>query len=231
MHKPLLLTGAVLFFAVAANAQITKGTLFLGGSLGLSSGKSESTPTQPGGTVQEAKSTNWAIRPQAGTAIADNTVAGIFLNFAKSKTDQKQGSDRSMEETSNNGGGVFYRYYYALSRRFFLFGEGTLGIAFNSYKVTLTNSTTSFMSVKGSGTGVGLNLTPGISFAASPKLHIEATLNNIVSFSHSTDERNNYDFRGTLQQTSENSYTSAGINANGFSNLYVGLRWFLPRKK
>lgn len=231
MRKSTLFTAAFICTALASQAQISKGSLFLGGSLGFSSSENESTFVQPGNFTQKNESSGWGVRPQIGTAVANNQILGLFLNFTKNRNEQTTGTNVSLEEISNNGGGIFFRRYYPFGQRFFLFGEAGLGVNFSERETTTDNGTVRYVSGKLNTTGAAFSITPGLSFAASRKLYLEASLNDLFSLAYNSNDGKSYDFRGNLQSTSEGKDLSANLNANGFSNLTVGVRWILPRKK
>ena len=228
MRKIYILTIAIACIGLVSNAQITKGSTFLGGSLSAYSDKSEFTPN----TNLENKSTNWNIRPQVGKAIAENKIAGIFLNFGKSKYIQSSAPANSSESINSfYGGGVFYRSYYPVSKRFFLFGDAALGISFGKDERSNNNGTINYIYYTGKSTEGNFALTPGVSFAATKKLHLELAMNNLLYFSYQSSKVTEYTSPNTVFRTTNRKIFSANANANGFSNIAVGFRWILPSKK
>lgn len=223
MRKILLLTIAMVCISFISNAQITKGSTFLGGSIFVNSysNKDDSSP------MNESKTSNWGIRPQFGKAISTNKIFGVFLNYNNSTSKNSSGTNNSKTTASTYGGGIFYRSYYPLSSRFFLFGEGSLGVNLGGEE----RATNKILNYKDDRTEVNLSLTPGISFAATKKLHLEAALNSLLFLSYHTTERKEYNLSGTVVRTSKWNQFNASANANGFSGLSIGLRWILPSKK
>src|SRR5690349_3773520 len=81
--KKFTLLAAVLFFAILSNAQITKGSTMIGGSLGFSSQDSKQ---QDQSQTSKQKQSGGSISLQAGTAFATNKMVGVFLSYGHSKT-------------------------------------------------------------------------------------------------------------------------------------------------
>lgn len=130
------------------------------------------------------------------------------------------------QENKNYSAGVFYRRYYPLSARFYLFGQGTLGWGLttdrresNNVLQQTTNTNT-----------INVNITPGISYAASRKLHLEASLNQLASAGYSFGKTKTYNDNGTVAGTATQKNVGISGNGNGFSSITIGLRWLLPAK-
>lgn len=223
----LLFSLCSALFSIQSFAQIPKGSKFLGGSVGFYNSNSEiNTPgssTQP----QEVKQSGWSFRPQFGKFVATNKVLGLFAEVGGSKNRQISGNSSLENENSNVGGGIFYRQYYLLAKKFYLFGEADLGISFGKQQTINDNGTTRFTSAKTNLTDVGVSVSPGLSFAASEKLHLELSLNDLFRTNYASSEGEVYNPTGSLLQTTKNSTFSASANANGFSQLAIGLRWIL----
>ena len=135
------------------------------------------------------------------------------------------GSEKAIHKSSSYGGGIFLRHYYPLGSRFYLFGDGSLGVNFTNGE--RKDSTALVWEDKI--TVISLSLTPGISFAASKRLHLEAALNSLVSMSYSFAETT-YTYSGSSTTKISHRSFNVGANANGFSRLSIGLRWILPSK-
>ena len=226
MKKIALLTITSFCIFPIANAQITKGSTFLGGSINVFSDKDETS------IDEETEQSNWNIRPQIGKAIANNKILGLFLNFANYTYEQKYNNSNSVKnETSTTGGGVFYRSYYPLGQRFFLFGDASLGLNFTDEIRTNKNGTVSYDSFKNDITEGILSLTPGISFAATKKLYLEAAFSNLLVLSYQSSKGTEYSSPNTVLKTTQGTQFSANANASGFNYFAVGFRWILPANK
>jgi outer membrane immunogenic protein len=224
MRKTFTLTIFIVCLAQISNAQIVKGSTFLGGSLsfGGSSSKDQNTSTQ------EAKSSGWSIGPQIGKAIATNKVVGLFLNYSYSNYESGSGAQLQQRPSSTYGGGIFYRRYYPLPSGFYLFGEASLGTSVGNdeqkYGGILQNKTQR--------TSIGFGITPGIAYAASSKLHLEASLNSLANLYYQWAKTTTYpQTPGGVTYLSTQKQFGAAANANGTSGITIGLRWILPSKK
>lgn len=228
MRKTFTLIVALLCLAFVSRAQISKGSTFLGGSLTLNSSKSE--PTAGGNTV-ENKTSNWGINPQIGIATASNKIVGVFLSFNASSNKQSAAPNTSSTYKTNGfGGGVFYRRYFLLSTRFYLFGQGSIGGTSVGEEGANNNGITNYIYLKRKGFGINGTLLPGVSFAAGRKVHLEAGLNNLLTLAYQHTKKEEYTAPNTLYRTTPENSFSANVNANGFSSLFIGLRWILPSK-
>ena len=74
MKKYLLLTLSFMVIYAGAQAQISKGTVLLGGDLSFGTNKTET------GTVK-SKTTGFSISPSVGIAFKDNKVLGLSLYY------------------------------------------------------------------------------------------------------------------------------------------------------
>ncbi|MDQ6608464.1 MAG: hypothetical protein M3Y85_01430 [Bacteroidota bacterium] len=227
MRKVYTLAMAAICISHISHAQITKGSTFIGGSLSVFSDKSEFTPN----STLVNKATNWSIKPQIGKAISENKIAGIFLNFGKSKYIQTTAPANSSESINTvYGGGFFYRSYYPLSKKFFLFGDAGLGINFGKDERSANNGTTNYIYYKGKSTEGNFALAPGLSFAATKKLHLELALNNLLYFSYQSSNVTEYNSSTLIYRTTNRKIFSAIANANAFNNIAIGVRLILPSK-
>ncbi|GAA4743335.1 outer membrane beta-barrel protein [Flavisolibacter ginsenosidimutans] len=223
MRKTLLLTIAVICLAQISNAQISKGSLFLGGSLsfGSSSNKDQNTSTQ------DSKSSGWNISPQFGKAIATNKIVGVYVNFSHNNFESGSGTQLQQRPSNTYGGGVFYRRYYPLPSRFYLFGEASLGTSIGKEEQKYGGS----LQTQTERTSIGFSITPGISYAASSKLYLEASLNSLANLYYQWAKTTTYPpATGGVTSISNQKQFGVAANGNGTSGISIGLRWILPSK-
>jgi hypothetical protein len=231
MKKKLLALAVGISVIQISQAQISKGSLFLGGSLGFGNFNNKSTQINPSGSSQENKNNSWAIRPQIGRAFGENKILGIFVEIGGQTTENIQGTVNQTQKSNFYGGGFFYRQYYPLGKRFFLHGEAALGVEFSKSTSRFVDGTVNRLQSDNKGTAIGLSIAPGISFAASRKLFLEASLNSVLSASYQSSKGTGYNFQGNPSFNQESNGFGFTANANGFSNISIGLRWILPTKK
>lgn len=225
MKKITLLSLTLVFITLFSHAQISKGSTFIGGFLNFSSDKNKPTST----TNVESTNSSWEFRPQLGKVIRDNKVAGVFLNAGGSINRQSSlPSNLSQTKNSFYGGGVFFRNYFAIANRFYLFGDASIGLTPRKSESLNDNGTSRFVSYNSKTIESNLSLTPGISFAASKKIHLEAAFNNLFFVSYSSTKSKEYSSPATLYRETKNKNWRATANANGFSSLFLGVRFILP---
>jgi hypothetical protein len=82
MMKKISVFSFAILFASVASAQISKGSLFLGGNISTASSKVE----LPNGQEQEQK--GFMISPAIGTAIKNNLIVGVDLTYSKYESEQ-----------------------------------------------------------------------------------------------------------------------------------------------
>ncbi len=109
----------VLFSIVFSRsyAQISKGSIFLGGQINFTSYSISGMNSQ--------KSNSFTFSPAIGKAIKDNMVVGVDITYAHVQGDQD--TVPLNETTDVFGAGVFMRRYVPLGKGFYVFGQGRFG--------------------------------------------------------------------------------------------------------
>lgn len=225
MKKITLLSIVAFLLTSVTNAQITKGSTFIGGSLNFSSDRKNPSRT----TDVETTVSNWLIRPQLGKVIEDNKVVGIFLNIGGSLNKQA-GPPANLSQTKNSfyGGGVFFRNYFPIAKRFYLFGDASLSITSMKTQSLADNGSTQYIYYNNKGTQSILSVAPGISFAASKKIHLEAAFTDLLFLSYTVSKTEEYSSPGVLFRETKGKNIGASANANALSNPFIGIRFILP---
>lgn len=215
----LLLFASFILFSLSSSAQIAKGSVLLGGGISAGAGKANSS------TTLEDRTNSLAVYPAIGIAVSENTVVGLRLSYAHGKTEQTATGYSSLQEQNGHSAGVFYRQYMALGKKFYLFGEGAASYGYSRY--TNENRLAETKTVQSNHT-VGVDLYPGVAFAVTKNLHLEAGLNNLVNISYTRNKTEN-----TYQNTTTNSSKGSGFNlttnVSTASPLTVGFRFVLGR--
>ncbi|HTE25159.1 hypothetical protein [Flavitalea sp.] len=198
--KHLLIT-VITFTSLSASAQISKGSVFLGGNLYFSTQKNEN---------YNYKNTNLGISPSIGKAIKQNLVAGFDITYQNQQT---RNNDSTKTSQQLIGGGVFIRKYAPIGKGFYLFGHARAGGSYNTTKQESNSSDESM------GYTVNLNAYPGISFEVNRKLHLEASLPGLLYISHGMDK-----YTRTDGSEYKQSAFSVGTSISNATELSVGLR-------
>lgn len=206
MKSIVLITLTFFLFASGARAQINKGAVLLGGNLSFHKNKYK----YPSSTSSEPSILN--LNPSAGFVVRDNKVIGVNLTYGHSRN-----------RYDRYGAGVYYRSYHTLAKNFYLFGQVNAG--YNHFK---QESSTGFDTKEVSRTNsIGVDIFPGIAFAASKRFHLEVSMNNLVGM----------DFYQTVRETTsptgKSEYKTKGLdfgaNINPESNFRLGFRFVLGK--
>ncbi len=206
------------------HAQISKGSHFLGGSLGFANSKEEN---QAGTSTSTSSSDNWNINLQYGRAFADNRIVGLYLFTGGNNTKSNGGFTSNQSKSNTIGGGAFFRQYYGLSSRWYVFGEVQAGYSHTEEQVKVDNNVVS----KGKGWMASTSLSPGLSFAASRKLQFEIELSNFLSFYYSDFNSRSFFANGSLNQETDRKQFVGQANLNPVSSISIGVRWIIPTRQ
>ncbi|AEW01984.1 Autotransporter beta- domain protein [Niastella koreensis GR20-10] len=209
----------VCAFMVTTRAQISKGAVWVGGSIGYNQTKQD-----PGiYNGKPYKTTTLTINPSIGTAVKDNLVVGIELLYNQIKTENDGNSVKS--KTNAYGGGVFVRKYFPVITRLYIFGDANAAYAATKNDRTLSTGTNPIVvTAKGGITSVGI--TPGIAFAVSKKFMLETSLNNLFSVAYTSTKTTG----PTDYYKSKSSQFAAGVFADGKAQFNIGVRFLLGNK-
>lgn len=207
MKRLLLLTISAIVLVTITNAQITRGTVLVGGNAGTSISQSDAEP--------RTKYTNYNINPAIGFTIRDNHVLGVDAGFGHIG----YASQETRDERDTYYAGMFYRRYFSLGKGFYLFGQGNAGY-------TLTDadrySHQSFGGRKTRSNAVGVSLYPGVAYTVNRRVHLEIAMSNLVNLSYGSGTVKDY-APGVHTEWKESGFNFF-TNANPQSNMAVGFR-------
>jgi len=184
--KRLFLSALALSFAFLTQAQITKGTTFIGG--GLSFGDSKSTGGDTTNSYTNPHSSSFNISPSISWAVKDNLVFGVFLGYGHSKTDYAA-TNTPVNKQDNYSAGVFLRKYKPVGSGFNLFLQGNLNFAYSK----TSNEGVQQYEFTSTTWGPSLGLAPGIAYRLSHHWQAEAMLPGLVSvyYNHTSSSQEN----------------------------------------
>lgn len=202
-----------------AQAQVQKGSLFLGGSLSVGSNKYESTSTIN-------KNSSWTISPQIGKAIDLNKIIGLQIYVSGTAEESSTGGMAFNRNVSTAYGlGVFYRQYFPLAAKWAMFANAGIDVRYGSGE-TKSNG---IKSGENNGWVFSAAITPGISYKAGKSIWLEAALNNLFLINYSSEKQNSIDQNGQTFSTIKRNSFNTGVNLSGFNSIAVGLRWILQK--
>ena len=110
-----------------------------------------------------------------------------------------------------------------LGKNFYLFGEG--GAGYNNREYHQSAAPDSRQVVKTN--SYSINLYPGIAYAVSKKIHLEASINNLVNLAYSSDTYENV--TGSSASTSTSKGFSFTTNVSNSVPLTLGFRFVIGK--
>ncbi|NML20379.1 hypothetical protein HHL16_05815 [Pseudoflavitalea sp. G-6-1-2] len=211
--KYALMAIAITSFCLSAQAQIKKGTHLIGGSLGFGTDKFryEQTPNRP-----EVKVNFLTLSPSWGIAIEDNLILGADVTFGQVSS----GSEGNKTKRNTYGGGLFARKYWNVLPRFYAFGQARAGFYSAEY---LPESELVWRSKQ---QAFNLTVIPGISYAATKTIQIEASFIPLLNFQYSKGE----EFNIADRKIGETKYLNLNTSLNNVNNFSIGIRFLLGNK-
>jgi hypothetical protein len=208
---------------LTSQAQINKGSVLLGGSIGYNKGKSAT-------WQQDIKIKTFIFSPAVGVAVKENLVVGARIDYLKQTQNSQNDAyytNKQAIETKNYGGGLFVRGYVPVINRLYVFGEGTASYTVLRETNTQTSNYNDKQVRKTKGYSTGLSFTPGVSFAVTKKFQIEGGFNSLFNVSY-LKSKTNYTtgYVGNVKPDKQELFT-AGISHDDESMFYVGFRFVL----
>jgi hypothetical protein len=212
MKKALLIIPVIVLITSIAQAQITKGSILLGGSIGFGSQKN------PGNN--EAKQTNIFINPAVGVAVKENLVVGFDALYSRFKSTHIAASNSA--KNTSAGGGFFVRRYYPVIRNFYLYAQGNL-----SYNAGASEQRSTNYEQKSTSNTISLDLAPGLAYALSKKFHMEFGFNDLASIQYGKT-KTEVNSNGTASTLKGHvfGFTTGLSTASPF---YLGFRVFITK--
>jgi len=208
MKKNLLLIATAFCFVNISHAQISKGSVWLGGNLGFNTSNDYYT-----------KSSAYNIYPAVGFAFKNNNVSGLELRFGGSHFESKYDTSKS----TTKGIGLWDRQYWTIIKRLYVFADFK-----GSYDATKDDQGSAIgNSMHSTGWIVGLSASPGISFGVTKWFYLESGFNNLFYFNY--NKKNNTSIDQSGKTTYDSHSASGGINLDGESAFVVGVRFLIAK--
>ncbi len=220
MKKNLTVLVCIIIVQLA-KAQVQKGSLFLGGSVGISSSKTEAD------NGDKMSGTSWNISPQIGKAIQQNKVIGIEILAGGSNNKNTNSLGNVFKNSGSQYGiGILYRQYFPIYKKWLFYGQTNAGVNFSNS--TISNSGIKLSKINAM--GVNINASLGITYQVNKKLWLEAGLSNLVGIEYNHQNSETLSSAGVVTSTFKNNSVSANFNLNGSNNFAFGFRWIIPAK-
>jgi hypothetical protein len=212
--RKILLPVIGILFAFTSNAQISKGSIFLGGGFTVSSQENENT-----GNLPNSWSThNFIIDPSIGWALKKNLILGAGPSYGSFTAEDNSNASQKRHAWGIN---VFIRKYMELGKNFYLFGEGNL----NGFKADGEDKSNQVLVNKVSGYGITLGFSPGVSYAVNKRFQVEAGIGNLFYIGYNSSKT---EYFNSPNKTKSKSF-GAGANISGFSPFSLGFRFLVAK--
>lgn len=223
--KLIALALAGCFISALTQAQLRKGSLLFGGTVGYNSTKNKN--DYPGYQSGERKEQALVVTPSFAVAIKDNLFLGADITFAKTKDRFIQEGPAYTPEINGKafGAGVFVRKYWNIVDKLYIFGQGRAG--YTNIKMDLGGSLPTYPpSEYAKAHSVEASLYPGLSLALSKKVHLESTFFNLftLTWRKSTDFSKNND-----REIRKNNNFTVGSSLNNANNFTLGIKVLLSK--
>ncbi|MCU0430674.1 MAG: PorT family protein [Cytophagaceae bacterium] len=214
MKKVLL--SASLMFALSGFAQIQKGTISLGGSLGFTSSSSQSETTQSSSnpnygpySIPDTKERprNINVGPEISYFISDKLALGISANYSSNtyKNSERYYDDnddkyKAMDVVSKNnsiGVGLFGKYYVSLGEKAFVALKGSFDYSSGRGSSENVGGRGDAFNVfyyfvndysKSKSSSIGAAISPSILILPGKKIGIEFSLSRLLNFTTSNNQ-------------------------------------------
>lgn len=188
MKKVLLSASLVAATFMASYAQISAGTIAIGGTLGFSTSGGKTKVKSNGTTTStdKPKTTSFSILPNVSYFLSDKLALGLALGYNGSTTSKYDGTNNVNLKTKD---GLFVvnpyaKYYIGLGEKTYFLLQGELALGFGSSKGqrfdNASNSVVDDNPTKR--TIVGLGVLPGILFTPSEKIGLELMLGTPAAY-------------------------------------------------
>lgn len=216
MKTKILLTVMGVCFSVASTfAQINKGTVLVGGSLGMSLSSDHGYNST---FTQDTKEQFYLVRPSVGIAVKQNMVVGALLHYGHNKT-----TDPGYFYSNNNdyGLGMFVRGYKNLGKGFYAFAQLNAGGRYARRESHYTAQLDYYISRSRE---VRVSLYPGIAYTITRRIQIEAGYYDIGYLSYTRTKINSS--QGTLTTATRSSFL-LGSSVSNLGGITLGIQFLL----
>lgn len=214
--KKILLISTTFYISIISSSQLSKGTQLFGGDLW---GFYQRLELNSGA---EYANKGFFISPMFGVATRQNFIQGAYVQIGF--TDYQINSNSGQQNSNNLGVGYFLRKYSVIKNNFYGFLQVNGGVVHQRTTYEYPGSENSYRQ-----TVIGVDLSPGLSYKLSKKLHLETGLRQIASISYQVSK--NISINQNITETGRSKQVSIASSLDNFSsNLFFGFRLLLEKR-
>jgi hypothetical protein len=206
--KHLLFLVIAIASFTTTNAQLAKGDVLLGATLGYNNGRQE----MPNSVVGTASNAN--LSPRLGLLVGNNSVVGIAGAFVH----QKQKSDNGTNIYNAYGGGLYWRKYLPIKNQFGWYVNVDGSMSFGKRKDTPMGQSEYVTKVTSYGAGV----TPGFYYQPLRSLIVNVDFGGVA-----------YEFNKNKSNSGGTPYVSktSAVGLSLLSTFSFGIDFVINKKK
>jgi hypothetical protein len=224
MKKALFIIAMCL--ALHAHAQLKKGNVQLGGSMGWSTYKNETTNT---GNFQSTKNSGLSFYFQPGIFVTDKSVLGLGLGYSNNRYDNSSSNStfnlnhRDKQTQNGYSVGPYYKWYKSLSERIAFSILASVNYSFNNSTYYNANGT-DFTDSKTSSHGLNANVSPGIIYFINTRWGLTTSFGSL----HYSTMKYKPNSSSNANTTTTSRTSNAGVDLS-LSSFSFGLQYFIAR--
>jgi hypothetical protein len=216
--KKLFIVNILMLCAIVTYAQLSKGTIQIGGQVNYSRTSNDNEILI---TLGDTKSSTFTISPRAGIFVSDKSVIGLSIEYSRNTSEGIYSPDFGFVDVKGTSNtfifGPYYRFYQPLGTTAALFLHAQSSVGFGKNKTEIDDTDIRFKSFL-----FNVAVSPGITFFVSEKWGLEGSI-GLLSYRSTTmklDEDDADDDKDTSDQFD--------FNLN-FSSFSLGVQYFLAR--
>jgi hypothetical protein len=216
--KRVITLSLIVFFALNASAQFTKGNKVLG--FGFNTGQF-SNNTISTNTSQETKGFGLNGSLSFAKAKSETRLNGFVFNAGYTKSISKNSNPFSNDQLTENymaGVGYFIRKYKSLGKNFFVFGEAQGEVSFDRY---ISRSSTFYTNANQYQAGIGIY--PGLAYKWNNRFLFELRFADFARVGYSYSERK----QETTSDYSRSFSFGTSLGLGYLNNIGIGARWII----
>jgi hypothetical protein len=206
MKKILFFSILSLFACNVLFAQVEKGNLLLGGSLGFNTGNSSQ-------GVNTNSTSNFGISPRISLGIGQNSILGT--NFSYSNFRNKNEESASKYSTNSIMAGLYWKKMFSIKGNLGWYGQ--LGASYVQQKTKTTNYMGNDVVSKSRGISTGV--VPGLYYAVTPSFVVNVDFGGVSYYNGKNKDLGNED---TITEN---------LSVSLFQQFTIGFDVIISRKK